>query len=142
MTPRRRFLARLLPALIGSILPASTGLGQRQGPDPKENKVVGVIWAFRGKKVAEGKETGEVIEGKFRVFGRDIYRGPKKVGFVRPQSASESSFTITDWPDSDTPNMNGTIKMKKVGQRPAVWQGLFKRNDGTEWKLTVKFLQN
>lgn len=103
----------------------------------KANKVIGYIWEYHGKKVVDDKETGESIEGKFRVFNYEAFRGPKKVGYVKPNGELESTLTINDWPE-----MNGTVTLTRVGQRPPVWVGLLRKDDGTQWKLRVKFLQN
>ena len=118
-----------LVALAIGVFPVSTAIAQ-----PRKNTVVGFIWEYHGKKVVDDKLTGEEIKGKFRVFEREAFRGPKKVGVVKPNGNLESTLTITEWPE-----MNGTVKLKKVGLKPPVWQGLFHKEDGTKWRMTITF---
>ncbi len=126
-------MPRLCRKLCAFVL-LSTILGGHVIAQPKQNKVVGFIWEYHGKKVVDDKLTGEEIHGQFRVFNKEAFKGPKKVGFVKAKGPLESTLTITDWPE-----MNGKVTLKKVGMAPPVWQGLFQKDDGSNWRLTVKF---
>jgi hypothetical protein len=110
---------------------AYAGVSESQAPKRKNN-VVGAIWTFNLAKGPRGPGA-ERHKINFRVYNREIFLGPKKVGFVKPKGPLDSTLTIDGFP-----RMNGTATITKVRNfDPPQWQGTFKQDDGTEWRLSI-----
>jgi hypothetical protein len=100
-------------------------------PDKKPgNQIVGTTWSFTAKK--QGDSAAEEMTGQFRVYNHVIYKAEKKVGEVKPNGPTETTFSITDFP-----KLNGSVTLRKVGQKPAIWKGTLDHSDGTKWAMTV-----
>lgn len=118
---------------------AFTAFAQFPNPNPRagKNQTDGFIWEYTGQEVVDQKLTGKKMSGHFRVSNLVAYKGPKRIGFVRPERASKTTLTITDWPE-----LNGTATLTKTGYQPPIWQGGFRKADGTKWRWSVKFVKN
>ena len=108
--------------------PAFAGPSEAQ----RKNNVVGSIWTFKFVRGPRGPQL-ERQEMTFRVYKYEIFVGPKKVGTIKPRGPMDSTLTIDGFP-----KMNGTATITKVRNRdPAQWQGTFKQDNGTEWRLSI-----
>ena len=107
---------------------AFAGLTEAQ----RKNSVVRSTWAFNFAKGPRGPN-GENHKVNFRVYKYEIFVGPKKVGTIKPRGPMDSTLTIDGFP-----KRNGTATITKVRNRdPAQWQGTFKQDNGTEWRLSI-----
>lgn len=95
-------------------------------PDRKDD-VVGAIWTFRAVRGSE------VEAGQFRVYQYEVFRGPRKVGVVKPKDEDETTLVIDGYP-----KLNGSVVLRKTGRMPPVWAGMLEQDDGSKWRLTVQ----
>lgn len=91
-------------------------LAQATGQDGVDD-VKGARWEF---VVKDGDEF--VSKGVFRVHDKVIYKGKKKVGRIEAESRTETELIIDGFE-----KINGKAKLKKVGERPPVWEGTLKK---------------
>jgi hypothetical protein len=73
----------------------------------RPNNVVGTIWEFQA---SSGIAT---VDGQFRVYRKDVFKGPNKVGYVKPKDDDETTLVITDFP-----KLNGTVVLRKTRRKP------------------------
>ena len=125
----------MLPQLIRSVmvvfallLTAESAFCQATGKDGVDD-VKGARWDFHAT------EGAEVVEkGFFRVADKVIYKGKKKVGKVEAESRTETKLLIDNFE-----KLNGKVVLKKVEEKPPVWEGTLKRKDGKRLKIKVTF---
>lgn len=106
----------LAATLAATILAPMPGYAQMAGK--------GAIWEF---KAINGSEE---ISGQYRVFKKEVFRGNRKVGVVKPKSATVTTLEITGFP-----KLNGTTVLHRVGGPH--WEGVLKRDDGSKWVITI-----
>lgn len=102
-------------------------LAQATGQDGVDD-VKGARWDF---VVSDGDET--IAKGYFRVQDKVIYKGKKKVGRIEAESRTETELIIDDFE-----KINGKAKLKKVGEKPPVWEGTLKK-EGKKYEMKVTF---
>ena len=112
---RRRSVPLYAFLMIGFCLPAS---GQTTGKDRVED-VVGARWHY---EITNGTDKKPVEKGVFRVNQKIIYKGKNKVGAVQAQNQTETKLVI-----DGIPEINGKATLKKVGEKPPVWEGILER---------------
>ena len=131
MQPRLRLIVCAL-----AFTAAFAGLSESRSPQRKNN-VVGAIWTFNFVRGPRGTG-GEGHKLNFRVYKYEIFQGPKKVGSVKPKGPMDATLTIDGFP-----KMNGSATITKVRNRdPVRWQGTFKQDNGTEWRLAIDEVEN
>ena len=114
--------------LAATILSSNYAFCQATGKDGVDD-VKGARWDF------QATEDDKVVEkGYFRVADKVIYKGKKKVGKVEAESRTETKFYIDGFE-----KLNGKVTLKKVGEKPPVWEGTLKRKDGKRLKIKVTF---
>ena len=107
----------LIIALVAAVLLPSLAYAQgRQLP--------GAIWTF---KAVNGSE---VVEGQYRVYRKEVFRGNRKVGVVKPKSANVTTLEITGFP-----KLNGTTILNRT--KGPHWEGTLKRDDGSKWVIDI-----
>jgi hypothetical protein len=75
-----------------------------------------------------------VEKGFFRVADKVIYKGKKKVGKVEAESRTETKLLIDDFE-----KLNGKATLKKIEEKPPVWEGILKRKNGNRLNMKVTF---
>lgn len=103
---------------------------QVTGKDGVED-VKGARWGYE----IFGDDPKKPIEtGVYRVNNKVMYKGKTKVGVINAESRTETKLTITGIPE-----INGIAELKKVGEKPPVWEGTLKRKSGKHYKMKVVF---
>lgn len=121
-------LVRCSIFVVASLLTSNVAFCQATGEDGVDD-VKGARWDF------QAFDGDEVVEkGFFRVADKVIYKGKKKVGKVEAESRTETKFYIDGFE-----KLNGKVTLKKVGEKPPVWEGTLKRKDGKRLKIKVTF---
>ncbi len=123
-----RGILRCLLFVIATLLTENSAFCQATGSDGVDD-VKGARWDFQA---TDGEEVVE--KGFFRVADKVIYKGKKKVGKVEAESRTETKLLIDDFE-----KLNGKVTLKKVGEKPPVWEGTLKRKDGKRLKIKVTF---
>lgn len=122
-----------LSLLSASLLVASLSepaRAQVTGKDGVED-VKGARWGYE----IFGDDPKKPIEtGVYRVNNKVMYKGKTKVGVINAESRTETKLTITGIPE-----INGIAELKKVGEKPPVWEGTLKRKSGKHYKMKVVF---
>ena len=114
--------------VVATLLTENIAFCQATGKDGVDD-VKGARWDF------QATDGDEVVEkGFFRVADKVIYKGKKKVGKVEAESRTETKLLIVDFE-----KLNGKVVMKKIEEKPPVWEGTLKRKDGKRLKLKVTF---
>ena len=114
--------------VVATLLTENIAFCQATGKDGVDD-VKGARWDF------QATDGDEVVEkGFFRVADKVIYKGKKKVGKVEAESRTETKLLIDDFE-----KLNGKVVMKKIEEKPPVWEGTLKRKDGKRLKLKVTF---
>lgn len=121
-------LIRCVTVVFALLLTANSGFCQATGKDGVDD-VKGARWDFQ---VTDGDKVVE--KGFFRVADKVIYKGKKKVGKVEAESRTETKLLIDDFE-----KLNGKANLKKVQEKPPVWEGTLKRKDGNRLKMKVTF---
>lgn len=103
---------------------------QVTGKDGEED-VKGARWAY--EIFGDDKKT-PIEKGLYRVNNKIMYKGKTKVGVINAESRTETKLTI-----HGIPEINGTAELKKVGEKPPVWEGTLKRKNGKHYKMKVVF---
>ena len=70
-------------------------------------------------------------KGAIRISDKEIFKGSKKVGVVKPKDEDETTLTI-----SGMPEINGTIELRKTSLKPPIWKGTLTKDDGSKWDIT------
>jgi hypothetical protein len=123
-----RGIFRCLFLVVATLLTENVGFCQATGKDGVDD-VKGARWDFHA---TDGDE--DVEKGFFRVADKVIYKGKKKVGKVEAESRTETKLLIDDFE-----KLNGKVTLKKVKEKPPVWEGTLKRKDGKRLKMKVTF---
>ena len=114
--------------VVATLLTENIAFCQATGKDGVDD-VKGARWDF------QATDGDEVVEkGFFRVADKVIYKGKKKVGKVEAESRTETKLLIDDFE-----KLNGKVVLKKIEEKPPVWEGTLKRKDGKRLKLKVTF---
>jgi hypothetical protein len=125
MLPR---IVRCLTVVFALILTADSAYCQVTGKDGVDD-VKGAQWDFQ---VTDGDKVIE--KGFFRVADKVIYKGKKKVGKVEAESRTETKLLIDDFE-----KLNGKATLKKISEKPPVWEGALKRKNGNRLNMKVTF---
>lgn len=123
-----RGIFNCLLLVVATLLTENSAFSQVTGKDGVDD-VKGIRWDFHA---TDGDE--DVEKGFFRVADKVIYKGKKKVGKVEAESRTETKLLIDDFD-----KLNGKAVLKKVKEKPLVWEGTLKRKDGKRLKLKVTF---
>ena len=123
-----RGIFRCLLLVVAALLAENSAFCQVTGKDGVDD-VKGARWDF------QATDGDEVVEkGFFRVADKVIYKGKKKVGRVEAESRTETKLLINNFE-----KLNGKVVLKKVEEKPPVWEGTLKRKDGKRLKMKVTF---
>lgn len=110
------------------LVPVSVyGQAKEKGKAKDKDNVVGTIWEY---KAVNGSK---VEKGTFRVSDKEIFKGAKKVGVVKPKDADETKLTIDGMAE-----INGTMALRKTKSKPPIWKGVLSKEDGSKWDVTVE----
>ncbi|MFO0978394.1 MAG: hypothetical protein U0996_18455 [Planctomycetaceae bacterium] len=118
---------RVITGMIVLAFGSDIALAQATGQDGVDD-VKGARWDF---VVKDGDET--IAKGFFRVQDKVIYKGKSKVGRIEAESRTETELIIDDFE-----KLNGKAKLKKVAEKPPVWEGTLKK-DGKRYQMKVTF---
>jgi hypothetical protein len=121
-------IVRGLMMVFAMILTANSAFCQVTGKDGTDD-VKGIRWDF---EVTDGDKVVE--KGFFRVADKVIYKGKKKVGKVEAESRTETKLLIDDFE-----KLNGKATLKKIEEKPPVWEGTLKRENGNRLNMKVTF---
>ena len=119
-------IVAFLILLTGSAL----AVAQTTGKDDVED-VRGARWSYT---ITKGQDDEVVAKGVFRVQNKVIYKGKTKVGAVHAQNRTETKLAI-----DGIPEINGKASLKKVGEKPPLWEGTLERKNGKHFKMKVEF---
>src|SRR4051812_29445594 len=115
---------------VAVLMFAGSAFAANDSPKGKDGKddVVGVIWDYT---ITHGKQKES---GQFRIYNSKIYKGEKVVGHYEHTGDQLTTITFTDWPA-----MNGTVALTKTNRHPPRAEGKLKKDDGSEWEMTVQW---
>jgi len=102
-------------------------LAQATGQDGVDD-VKGARWDF---VVKDGDAT--ISKGFFRVQDKVIYKGKKKVGRIEAESRTETKLIFVDFE-----KLNGVARLRKVGEKPPVWDGTLNA-DRRKYSIKITF---
>jgi hypothetical protein len=133
MTSRSNSLLIGLPGVMALLVVTAFGISasaQTKGKDGVAD-VAGARWHY---EITNGADKKPVEKGVFRVNEKVIYKGKDKVGLIKAQSRTETTLIIEHLPE-----INGTAKLKKVSEKPPIWEGTLERKGGKHFKMRVEF---
>ncbi len=119
-----------LCALLLLAAPSVPARAQVTGKDGVDD-VKGARWRY---EVFSDDNKTLIEKGLFRVNNKIMYKGGTKVGAIDAESRTETKLTI-----HGIPEINGTAELKKVGEKPPVWEGTLKRKNGKHYTMKVVF---
>ena len=103
---------------------------QATGKDGVDD-VQGARWHY---EITHGDAKKPIEKGVFRVYKKVIYKGKTKVGVVNAESPKSTHLKIDGLPE-----INGSAELKKVGEKPPIWEGTLERKNGKHFQMRVEF---